>query len=317
MTSLSSYKIHPTAPILGLGNHGIVFYVSDRKREFALKVECEIELEEGKEVNMKELELLSKEAFDKLRQVHVLDHVVQIYNIWSVKPDDFFRWAKAAWDTKEYQKFVSFHLTKCKENLVVILMEKVDDDLGKEIAEKEAFIPTASIVFDLYWSFLSMLSHDIIPKDIHPGNIGLSETEPITYKMCNLTAVFGTGCGISKQDTDDVIGVKLIDYTYYQFKQEGKCINPLDIKHGKIMEYMNNAILSVIEEDERALQVWTFLKKVKRDVPAIMAIYEMLTTLFKENLVASLTPEKTLIIPSNQPLCNLMQRSVATGKETN
>ena len=96
LPSLQTYKLHPKEPILGKGNHEIVFYVTDGKREHALKVECAIEhrgnpLSKGK-IDMHRLEILSSQAFDKLRKSHVLDHVVKttsfsFYKTFSIGPN--------------------------------------------------------------------------------------------------------------------------------------------------------------------------------------------------------------------------------------
>jgi len=185
-------------------------------------------------------------------------------------------------------------------------MEKVDDDLGKEVAEKELFIPTARIVFDLYWSFLSMLSYGIIPQDVHPGNIGLSANNPVIYQISNLTAAFGFPRE-EEEENEEAIGVKLIDYSFYNFGKERK--KPMEIKHGAVMKYMNNVIIpSVIEEDKRALQVWKFLQELNTDLlSALVVLHHMLIKFFKQNLTTKKAPE-TFIVPTNQRLCDVLQR---------
>jgi hypothetical protein len=93
---------------------------------------------------MHKLEILSSWDFDKLKKSHVLDHVVKTYKIWTVSAPDFFDWAKPVWDKNLYLDFVSFLKDTCKgDELVVVRMEKIDDDLT-------AFIPTPRILFDLY-----------------------------------------------------------------------------------------------------------------------------------------------------------------------
>ena len=301
---LSSYFINPECPILGRGNHGIVFHVSDGHKQFALKVECEVEKRSSGLVNMKELEETSIDQFSILRKKHSLKHVAEIHKIWTIEKDEFYEWTSTIdtintiVDNSDYLEFISFIDVTCADNLLVVLMELVDGDLRD-------IIPTPRIVFDIYSTFLSMTSYGIIAQDLHPGNIGIVADNPITYKICGVTAKFDD----TTDTEDDLMGIKIIDYTFYNYNQT-KPQTLDDITHERIMSFMNQSIAyASIKQNEKAHKLWEYLLGEDKKLPALTILCRLLKLFFLSNIINNENvKENTIDTTTSKDLCDFLER---------
>lgn len=199
--------------VLGTGTHAIVLDVDSEhdSKDYAMKIQCK------SKASILELKIhLAIAAF--LTSSHLLAHFVAIhdYGIATEEQVDNFL------DTNPEERVKiedELELVQCKT--LVLVVDRIDKTLTKKLFSKSPF----QIAFELYYGILSLLSYNIIPRDIGLDNIGVLTHKTSTYRICDLTVVTRP------------YHIKFIDYGMYE--PDIKMVDVESIKHEDVMRVLH------------------------------------------------------------------------------